>query len=239
MALYANVITLPFVDGGMSDEQRMTSPLLINVPGFEFSTSDFVENHLFPSNLTARNDDERKDHFVLRMNNEVKYSLWSTLDMIKRWAYSRDECTVYTHFKKRYGELTHTGPWPLDEGDRIHALPPLEVKELIDRNNTYVNNYKLHKNDTKIYAHPMIISETMFYEFYREVLIFKALDDTPSPESALGRILGGNRMKDIELDAIFRSAKPVAMVVHKNGISGFDNKVCVGDSMTVEWLNRF
>ena len=238
MALYANVINLPYVDAGMSDEQRITSPLLINVPSFEFSTSGFEENHLFPSDLTAASDDERKNLFVYRMNHEVKHSLWSTLDMIKRWPYSRDECTVYTHFKKRYGDLTHTGPWPLDEGDRIYALPPLEVKELIDRSNAYVSNYKIHKNDTKIYTHPMIVSETMFREFYREVLINKTRDDPPPPESALGRILGKARMKMINWDAIFRSAKPVAMVVHKNGISGYDNKVCVGDSMTIEWLNR-
>lgn len=238
MALYANVIALPYVDAGMSDGHQMANPLLINAPSFEFTTSDFVQNHLFASDVTANSEDERKTMFVTRMNQEVKYGLWSTLDMIKRWPYSHDECTVYTHFKKRYGDLTHTGPWPLDEGDHIHALPPLEVRELIDRSNAYVSNFKLHKNDTKIYTHPMIVSETIFREFYREFLVAKFRDNPPPPESALGRILGNARMKLIEAESMFRFLKPVAMVVHKNGISGYDNKVFVGDSMTVEWLNR-
>lgn len=243
MALYANVVNLPYVEAGMSDtRQQPTNPLLINVPSFEFSTSEFVNNYLFETEVAAGNDDARKDSFVKKLNDRVKYSLWSTIDMIKKWPYSRDECTVYTHFKKRFGDLTHTGPWPLMEGDNIHALPPLEVRELIDRRNSYVTNYKIHKNDTTIYTHPMIVSDTMFSEFFREVLIIKALtesyEDCPAPESALGRILGVERMKMIKFPAIFRHTKPIALVVHKNGLSGYDNRVCVGDSMTVEWLNR-
>lgn len=239
MALYANVINLPYVDAGMSDSRLKSSPLLINAPSFEFSSSDFVGNHLYKSD-GPRSDDEKKTMFVHRLNNQVKYGLWSTIDMIKRWPYSRDECTVYTHFKKRYGDLTHTGPWPLDEGDRIHVLPPLEVRELVDRSNAYVSNFKIHKNDSIVYTHPMILSETMFREFYREFLVVKSRDPggCPAPESALGRVLGNVRMKTIDWEAIFKHLKPVAMVVHKNGISGYDNKVCVGDSMTVEWLNR-
>ena len=235
MALYANVIKLPYVDAGMTGEHHATDPLLVNVPSFEFSTSNFVNTFLYRSDSTL-SDSDKKNAFVDELNKSTS-SLWSTLDMIKRWPHSHDECTVYTHFKKRFGDLTHSGPWPLDEGDRIHVLPPLEVRELIDRNNTYISNYKLHKNDTVVYSHPMIISETMFLELYREIAKAKSKQHPPVPESALGRILGSKRMKQINW-SINRFLKPGAMVVHKNGVSGYDNKICVGDSMTVEWLNR-
>lgn len=248
MALYSNVINLPYVDAGMTDmRQPMTTPLLIHCPKFEFDTSNFENECLFKSEYSL-GEGTKCDNFVARINRYAKQgvSLWTTLDMIKRWPYSHDggTATIYTHSSRKYGDLMHTGPWPLDEGDFIYVLPPLEVESFIDRNNAHVSNYKLHNNSTEIYTHPMILSETQFMEFWREYLLIKdqgihrARNVIRLPTSALGRILGTLRINQLEFIAMMQLLKPVGMVAHKTGISGYDNKVNVGDMMTIKWANR-
>lgn len=245
MTSYSQVIELPYVDAGMTSmRQKMLSPLLITVPSFEFETSNFIEEYLYESHMSKK-DDDKKTEFVKRINAQCKAgrTLWSTLDMIKRFPYSHDggKYTVYTHFKKAFGELLHTGPWSLNEGDKMYILPPLEVTDFIDRNNLHVAHYKINKNQSEIYTHPMILSDTRFLEFYREVMLIKEGKQnlqTYRPNSGLGRILGNNHMKDINFEALVQIDKPIAIISHKTGISGYDNKINVGDKMTITWLNR-
>lgn len=244
MALYANVISLPYVNSGtggsLPESVHMTQPLLINAPGFSFNVSGFEKNCLYESGSVLQNDQERKQQFVDRLN-AAESSLWSTVDMIRKWPYSKQECMVYTHFMKRFGDLTNTGPWPLQEGECIHALPPLEVQELIDRDNAYIGNYKLHKNATKIYALPTLLSETKWLAFFREVCYIKGRVGSTvpiQPRSCMGRILGRPLMEDIEWNGIYIFCKAIGQVVHKQGLSTCDRSVCVGDKMTISWLNR-
>lgn len=247
MSLYAKVINLPYTDSSMSGENQLLEPLLINVPSFEFSSTNFVDNHLYLSDFT-RSDIEAKQDFVANLDGCT--SLWTTLDMIKRNSNFPEECTIFTHFLNDWGDLVHSGPWPLDVGDYIHVLPPLNIKQLIDRTNTHVSNYKLHRSDSKVYSHPMIISETMFKEFYREVVATKIYGGQSTnklkqfqgkrrhgPESALGRILGSDIMENIQW-SIQKFTNPVALVVSKTCGSEYDKQISAGDSMTVKWLNR-
>ena len=70
MALYANVIKLPYVDAGMTGEHHATDPLLVNVPSFEFSTSNFVNTFLYRSDSTL-SDSDKKNACVDELNKST------------------------------------------------------------------------------------------------------------------------------------------------------------------------
>ena len=237
-----NVIDLPYIaDSSMSGSRLSLNSLLINVPQFAFTTLNFEHNYLYESEFNKRTEADKLASFVDRLNN-CKGRLWSTLEMIKKIQFSGNSCSVYTHFKNTCGQIVHGGPWTIDQGDIVYALPPLEAKDLIDRRNGSPTTFKIHKNSNTTYVHPSIVSDRIFQEFKEEVVLMHCLDATERGNhvavSTIGRIIGKHRMYSITLDTILKM-KPIGLVKEKKGMSGScANKVHVGDVMIIRWTNR-
>lgn len=206
---------------------------LVSGPSYQFSVPNFVSSSLYKSILT-KSDDEKKAAFVANVNEA--YKLWSTINVVRRSPHYR-ECTVYLQMRHQFGDLTHSGPWPLQVGDCIHVLPPLEVSGLVNRHHTASPAcYKLHHSDSALYVYPILVSETEFEAFYKEWTIIHIGRGVAIPVSNLGRILGAAHIDAITDLSKFR--RPVAMIVAKQDVGGNDNQVLMGDRITVKWLNR-